>query len=175
MRPTILLFLAILVPLAWAQSYYVCPDLFLALSDPTQSAVGLASCCSSAPVDVRPNSYLFCNGPNVTAVHLNGTSASTLEHFRGLTDLLELTLVNASLTGALPPWLNELGALRTLSLRTNRLTGNAEIVASLTNLLYLDLAENQLSGSLSWLRQNTLLQQADLHSNTFVSSSTTSC
>ncbi|CAN8258961.1 unnamed protein product [Cochlearia groenlandica] len=94
------------------------------------------------------------NGGNrVTALHLPGVSLSGQIPegiFGNLTQLRTLSLRSNALTGTLPLDLGSSSDLRRLYLQGNRFSGEIpEVLFSLSNLVRLDLADNGFSGEIS--------------------------
>ncbi len=105
-----------------------------------------------------------------TAV-LNWARDVAMDDWDGLTvagtpaRVTKLELGERPLTGTLPPALNSLTGLTVLDLADNQLTGSIPALSALTSLTQLSLSHNQLTGSIPDLSALTRLEWLDLGTN----------
>nr|CAN81779.1 hypothetical protein VITISV_034284 [Vitis vinifera] len=82
---------------------------------------------------------------------LNGSSMA-FPNLQNLTKMEELVLRNCSITDSIPDYIGKMASLKTLDLSFNRLSGKVSDTWSLSQLEYLFLTNNSLSGTLpSWI------------------------
>uniref|UniRef100_A0A0E0HG25 non-specific serine/threonine protein kinase n=1 Tax=Oryza nivara TaxID=4536 RepID=A0A0E0HG25_ORYNI len=93
---------------------------------------------------------VMCSNGRVTSLDLSsniGLGGPLPAEIGNLGQLTTLILAGCSFTGAIPKEIGNLSKLWFLALNSNKFTGG--IPPSMTNLFYLDLADNQLTGSIS--------------------------
>jgi len=78
-----------------------------------------------------------------------------------------LILSNRGLNGSLPPNLNRLTELRTLSLEHNQLRGSMPALSGLRGLVLIDVSDNRLSGRIPDLSSLKSLSSVDFSNNQF--------